>query len=211
MTEEYPKTQTIFKRDMANRCTLIEGCYSSPEIEYLKDNRWMFTEKVDGTNIRVHWERSVGVMFGGRTDRSEIPIFLIQWLEELFPLEKMDNAITTEVDCLCLYGEGFGARIQKGGGKYKSDGVDFIQFDVWIDGWWLRRDDVEDIADKLDIDAVPIVGSGTLQDGIEIVRHGLTSRWGDFIAEGLVFKPGVELKTRAGNRIITKIKGKDFC
>ncbi len=210
MTEEYPKIQTIFKRDMANKGRIIEGCYSSPEIEYLKDNRWMFTEKVDGTNIRVHWERSVGVMFSGRTDRSEIPLFLVQRLEELFPLEKMDAAITTEVDQLCLFGEGFGARIQKGGGKYKSDGVDFILFDVLIDDWWLRRDDIEDVADKLNIDVVPIVGMGTLQDGIEIVRRGLTSTWGDFAAEGLVFKPGVELKTRAGNRIISKIKHKDF-
>lgn len=210
MTEEYPKIQTIFKRDMANRGRIIEGCYSLPEIEYLRNNKWVFTEKVDGTNIRVNWERNVGVMFGGHTDRAEIPIFLVQRLKELFPLEKTDNAITTEVDQLCLYGEGFGARIQKGGGKYNPNGVDFVLFDVLIDGWWLRRDDIEDVASKLGIDVVPIVGSGTLQDGIEIVKRGLTSRWGNFLAEGLVFKPEVELKTRSGNRIISKIKHKDF-
>lgn len=211
MTKEYPKIQTIFKRDMSNKGRIIEGQYSLPEIEYLKDNRWVFTEKVDGTNIRVEWVRNIGCKFSGHTDRSEIPEFLVQRLEELFPLEKMDSAITTEVDCLCLFGEGYGARIQKGGGKYKSDGVDFVLFDVLIDEWWLRRDDIEDVAGKLGIGVVPIVGRGTLQDGVNTVKHILFSRWGDFIAEGLVFKPEVELKTRAGNRILAKIKHKDFC
>jgi len=208
--KEYPKIQTIFKRDMSDKGKIIEGYYSLPEIEYLKNNRWVFTEKVDGTNIRIKWTRGMGVLFSGRTKKSQIPTFLVQRLEELFSLEKMDNAITTEVDCLCLYGEGYGARIQKGGGNYKSDGVDFVLFDVLINEWWLKRNDIEDVANKLNIKTVPIVGTGTLQDGIEIVRHELTSAWGNFVAEGLVMKPKIELKTRMGNRIITKIKHKDF-
>ena len=32
---------------------LIEGRFRNPLVEYLKDNEWVFTEKVDGTNIRV--------------------------------------------------------------------------------------------------------------------------------------------------------------
>lgn len=41
-------------------------------------------------------------------------------------------------------------------------------------------------------------------------RKGFNSIWGDFIAEGIVARPAVELKTRNGHRIITKIKHKDF-
>jgi hypothetical protein len=33
---------------------------------------------------------------------------------------------------------------------------------------------------------------------------------GDFIAEGLVAKPAVELRNRRGERIVVKIKHKDF-
>lgn len=209
--EKYPKIQTVFKRDMANKGRIIEGSYSLPEFEYLKDNRWVFTEKVDGTNIRIDWKRSEGRIFGGRTDNAQIPAFLIQRLEELFTTEKLDNAIKTEdADFLTLYGEGYGARIQKGGGKYNPDGVDFVLFDIMVGGWWLKREDVESVAESLGVMVVPIRGSGTLQDGVELVRNGMTSMWGDFPAEGLVMKPEIELKTRAGNRIITKIKHKDF-
>ncbi len=66
------------------------------------------------------------------------------------------------------------------------------------------------IALSLKIRPVPIVDTGTLQDGIELMRNGLVSTWGQFPAEGIVMKPEIELKTRAGNRIITKIKHKDF-
>lgn len=209
--EKYHKIQTVFKRDMSNKGRIIEGSYSLSEFEYLKNNRWVFTEKVDGTNIRIDWKRSEGRIFGGRTDNAQIPAFLIQRLEELFTTEKLDNAIKTEdADFLTLYGEGYGARIQKGGGNYKYDGVDFILFDILVGGWWLKREDVETVAESLGIKVVPIRGSGTLQTGIELVRNGMTSMWGDFPAEGLVMKPEIELKTRAGNRIITKIKHKDF-
>ena len=42
------------------------------------------------------------------------------------------------------------------------------------------------------------------------VEEGLKSRGGDFPAEGIVARPTVEMCNRAGHRIITKIKGKDF-
>jgi hypothetical protein len=42
------------------------------------------------------------------------------------------------------------------------------------------------------------------------VQNGFTSQWGDFAAEGIVARPKIELKTRGGKRIITKIKHKDF-
>lgn len=51
---EYHKIQTLFKRDMESKHkTLLEGQWTLPEFEYLAGNVWTFTEKVDGTNIRV--------------------------------------------------------------------------------------------------------------------------------------------------------------
>ena len=51
---------------------------------------------------------------------------------------------------VCLYGEGYGAKIQSGG-DYMNDGrsVDFILFDVNIAGIWLEGHNVDDIAEKL--------------------------------------------------------------
>ena len=110
---------------------------------------------------------------------------------------------------MCLYGEGFGAKIQKGGGNYRKD-QGFVLFDVVIDGIFLKREDVEDIANKLDIESVPIVGYGTLEDAVKTAKEGFCSNWGPFKAEGIVARPSVELLDRRGYRVITKIKCKDF-
>ena len=109
----------------------------------------------------------------------------------------------------CLYGEGYGARIQKGGGNYRPT-ADFVLFDVTVGDWWLKHDDVIDVSDKLSIDVVPIIGIGTLKEMVQYTRQGFKSQWGDFQAEGIVARPSVEMFTRSGHRIITKVKCKDF-
>ena len=128
----------------------------------------------------------------------------------MFPDEKRDtfNAIFDDAD-VCLYGEGYGAKIQKGGGNYRQD-QSFVLFDVKIGDWWLQREDVEDVASRMGLDIVPILCSGTLTDMVILASSGFPSKWGDFPAEGIVARPATELKTRSGHRIITKIKHKDF-
>ncbi|KKN07671.1 hypothetical protein LCGC14_1064440 [marine sediment metagenome] len=205
--EEYHKIQSIYKRDEGTH-KFIEGQYSLPEFEYLKDNTWLFTEKIDGTNIRIGWIPEVGINIGGRTDNAKIPTFLYQKLTELFTNDKLKEMFPETSVMLC--GEGYGAKIQKGGGNYIPNGVDFILFDVKIGDWWLKREDVNDIAGKLDIKVVPFIGQGTLDDAVGIVKKGLLSEFGGFVAEGLVLRPSIELKSRSGHRIITKLKGKDF-
>jgi len=208
--KEYHKIQSIFNRDPNNHFkTFLEDQYSTPEIRYLAENRWVATEQIDGTNIRVIWDCET-VKFRGKTDRVDIPLFLLTKLNEMFPVELLRERYPEQP--MCLYGEGFGAKIQKGGGNYISDGVSFILFDVLIDGWWLLRNDLDDIARKLDIMVVPIVFNGITLPHIvaETKKKRINSIFGDFLSEGFVLKPRVGLKTRDGHRIITKIKHKDF-
>ncbi len=211
--KQYHKIQTVFKRDMSNKGKIIENDWVKPEFDYLKDNIWVFTEKVDGTNIRIIWNGSA-VTFGGKSDNAQMPVFLLYKLQELFEgtvkKQLFISHFGVEPIEVCLYGEGYGAKIQKGGGNYISDGVSFVLFDVKIGDWWLQREDVEEIARHFRIDVVPIIGEGTLNDAIELTRKGITSQWGNFTAEGIVARPKTELKARNGERIITKIKHKDF-
>lgn len=204
--KEYHKIQSIFKRDFETH-RFIEDKYSLPEFEYLKDNIWVFTEKVDGTNIRINWDLDK-IKIGGRTNNAQIPAFLYDKLNEIFTVDKF-KALYPETT-MCLYGEGYGAKIQKCGGNYNPIGVDFVLFDIKIDDLWLERKNIEDIAQKLKIDIVPIIGEGTIQDAINLIKKSIKSKWGDFQAEGLVLKPKIELQTHNGNRIITKIKHRDF-
>lgn len=204
----YHKIKTIFKRDPnTNHKTLLMDDFSLPEFEYLKDNKWVFTEKVDGTNIRVMYQEGK-ITFNGKTDQAQIPARLVENLNGTFLNIKNVFKLNFE-DSACLYGEGYGAKIQKGGGNYRQD-QGFVLFDVKIGEWWLQRKDVEDVAFKLGIDVVPIIGEGTLDLMVDIVKEGFNSKWGDFKAEGIVARPKTELRTRNGHRIITKIKCKDF-
>lgn len=204
----YHKIQTVFLRDPQTKMkTLLEGQFALPEFAYLANNQWVFTEKVDGTNIRVMFDGQQ-ITFGGKDDESEIPSFLLASLENIFS-PKLSTFRTKFDSGVCLYGEGYGAKIQKAGQKYRQD-HSFVLFDVKIGDWWLNRPAVEDIAQALQIDIVPIIGTGTLYDMVEMVRVGFDSAWGDFKAEGIVARPSVELKSRAGDRVITKIKHRDF-
>jgi len=207
---EYPKIQTMFKRDMQNNGkALLEGQWTMPEFEYLANNVWEFTEKVDGTNIRVMFKDGT-VTFGGKTDAAQIPAPLVERLIALFHTEERREQMRDMFPegGTCLYGEGYGAKIQNGG-NYRAD-QDFVLFDVKVGNWWLRRFDVEEVAQLLDLDVVPIIGEGTLHDAITLAKVGITSMWGDFAAEGIVARPKTELLTRGGHRIITKIKSRDF-
>lgn len=208
----YPKIETMFKRDMADKGRIMIDQWACPEFKFLKDCQWKFTEKVNGTNIRVHWDGEK-LRYGGKTDNSSIPVKLIYALNDLFGY--VDWRKEFEGAQVTLYGEGYGPKIQKGGGNYR-DNVSFVLFDVYISplgedfGLWLERNNVADVAHKLGITVVPSVGIGTLMDAVKLCQEGFNSRWGDFRAEGIVARPYVELFDRRGRRIITKVKCKDF-
>jgi hypothetical protein len=208
----YQKIPGPFMRDPKTN-KIMEGMWTSPELEFVAGLPWIFTEKVDGTNIRVIWD-GYRVSFAGRTDKAEIPKPLLAHLERTFAGEDKENLFEQKFGeaPAVLYGEGYGPGIN-GGGSYRSD-VSFVLFDVLIGGLWLLRPSIEDIAEYFDIEDVPIIlGAGkdaTIQDAINLVRSGLSSRWGQAEAEGVVGVTKAGLRDRRGNRIIVKIKTRDF-
>lgn len=206
---EYHKIQSVYLRNPETRHkNFLIGQWSMSEFEYLANNQWTFTEKIDGTNVRIYWDHEAKkVSFNGRTKDAQMSTFLFSSLSELFPAETFNTFYPDQ--SMALYGEGYGAKIQKGGGDYIPDGVGFILFDVFI-GMWLQRQSVLDIASNLGIPFAPILGQGTLYDAIDICKNGFKSQLKQSAPEGLVCRPIVELLTRRGDRIITKIKLKDF-
>lgn len=209
---EYHKIQSLFLRDEATKHKrFLMGQYSLPEFEYLADLEWIFEEKVDGTNIRIAYDGEK-VIFGGRTDNAQTPTFLLQKLQGLFTLESLRQTfVQPEPDRpVVMYGEGYGAKIQKGGGDYIQDGCGFILFDVRIGHMWLKRDSLTDIAANLGIPRCPEVETGSLHKAIQMCQDGFESKLRKSAPEGLVMRPKVDLFTRRGDRVITKLKLKDF-
>ena len=205
----YEKIDTVFNRDTTGTKQLILNSWRDPVVEYLRNNIWLFTEKVDGTNIRIHWDGHQ-VEFGGRTDKAQIPDFLLDKLRSMFGTAEAEELFeqTWGEKEVFLFGEGYGPKIQSGG-DYRAD-VSFILFDVLVGDNYQEREWVEKTAEMFGIDVVPVVLMGTIQDGIDFVMRHPASTMGTAMMEGVVGRPAVEMRDRRGNRVIVKIKWKDF-
>lgn len=209
---EYHKIETIFERDMKGTKRLIEGKFRNTHVEYLKDNQWIFTEKIDGTNVRIIWDGH-NVSFGGRTDNAQMPTPLIQTLNKMFlgiTNEQLFEQQFGEKEVV-LYGEGYGGKIQSGS-AYTQEQT-FILFDIKVQGKFLSREAVEGIAKSFNIPVVPICLTGTIKEAIDYVRTKPNSLIAEQTkeSEGVVGRPLVEFTDFRGNRIIVKIKVCDFC
>ena len=203
------------------------------EIEYNKEYEHNI-ELVETDEIMgVHFN----VRIAGKTDNANIPPKLKAYMEEHYPESIVADALgvkefipVTEfakhkwVDengnpdpkkvpaFYTIYGEGYGAGIQKGG-NYIKDGVGFIVFDVKVDNMYLLTESRDEIANKLGAPIVPLIGYFTIDEAIDFVRKGFKSTIAenkDYMAEGLVLRTDCGLLSRRGERLITKIKTCDF-
>ena len=172
------------------------------------------------------------VYYKGKTDNASIHPKLMQHLQEKYPTDVVLAALGLKrfipkeefadhkwqsyediSKIYTIYGEGYGAKIQKAGGNYIKDGNGFIVFDVKVDDLYLQPSQRNVIAENMGAPVVPFIGMMTLDEAIQFVREGFKIRIAenpDFMAEGLVIRNELGLKTRRGERIITKIKTCDF-
>ena len=223
---EYHKIDTLYERNLDTHKLIEPLVIKNPTYGLIK--RWLFTEKIDGMNIRAIWKPArEGVVvpwpesldFRGKTDKAVIGPehkcykSLMKYLTENITADKLRGVFTDS--CVVLYGEGYGAGINKGG-SYRTD-QSFILFDVFVvdhgnpfGGWWLNDEGTRDVAAKLGIDAVPFVCYTELELATEMVRTGFKSKIGVADAEGLVGRPAETLYDKRGRRVITKIKTRDF-
>lgn len=212
---EYPKIETLFGRDEDFRVDSSQ--LKNPVFAMLK--QWEVTEKIDGTNMRVTLiEGDDKIKIDGRTDRASIPGDLFRYMVDTFAVKAVQDMMDLTGagwEKVVLYGEGYGAGIQKGG-CYRSDKA-FRLFDVLVaDKWWLDWKAVEQVAKTLGIKTAPYLGSWTFDEIVEKVRIGVPSVVAkeesdqDVVAEGVVARPLETLFDKRGNRVILKLKTKDF-
>lgn len=221
---KYQKINTCFLRDANN--VIMPNHFTSKVFDNLKDLKWEGTEKVDGTNTRIEVRKINGVITTkllGKTDNAQIPVLLVEKINSIINAIDFNKVFPDMEDNseITIFGEGYGYKIQNGGSytikgeldKLSKDLVDFILFDVRVGNFWLNRKSCEDIAKKMNIKIVPIVGYFTIKEACDYVKKGYKSLIAadkDLIAEGLVLRTTDGLLFRNGERIITKIKHKDF-
>lgn len=227
---KYPKIQTLYERDPDNFRVRV-GKLRKPEFATVRT--WLVTEKIDGTNIRVILCPDGRVSFRGRTDRAQLYPKLVDVLNHMFPEGTTqalypDQKEDTPYPWTILYGEGYGEKIQKGGGDYR-EGQSFRLFDVLIipqeaeRGWWQEWDTVREMAGRLGIETVPFnsrleVLPTTARDLLawfptsvvaitEKCEHAPNFAR---LPEGIVARTNPLLFNRLGERVMWKLKLRDF-
>ncbi len=227
---KYPKIDSLYERwrkDIHTKEQLpegikfgdhIEGIYSNPIFKYLRDCSWLWSEKLDGTNIRIivpsQENPDIRIKIKGRDDNSSIPQVLIDWILDWIHRE---DAIIRDsfVNGAILFCEGVGENIQKG----HLFGMQHLKLlDIKVGNFWLEKTSIAEIATSLYLDFAPIRLEGTIQDAINFVQgnqrsafdNGLLEDRTSLRIEGLVGQPYHRLFDAQGNRIQVKIKWEDF-
>ena len=222
---EYTDPEVELLKDLKWKCTeKVDGINTSielcPVFEHIYDasgnpTPFLDKDKITGYEMNLH----------GKTENANIPKRIIEKMNEYMDKEKFIEVFTkryidengnevvkkpdTKVE---VFGECYGSGIC-GGGRYIRNGVDFIVFDVRIGDTWLKREACEDIAEKLGMKIVPLIGYMTIPEATEYVKKGFKSLVAEdktLDAEGLVCEAPLGMLNRLGRRIITKIKTCDF-
>lgn len=226
MAHNYPKILAPFARDKANDKKVNKNKWSKPEFELLKDIEWVWTAKADGTSIGLRWDGE-RVSFVGHTDKSQIPPKLLKYLQNTFGTPEAETIFedlygSTSVT---VYGEGISSETNE---DYEHPDGWFIPFDVKCDlpnGRWWNREAVNEFVYRFD-DLIPAVEmfKGSIEIAVKKIEEynnnkqmGLSVKT-DLICpydpkrplEGVVGRPKVELLDSNGERIICKVKCKDF-
>lgn len=208
----YPKIDTLYDRNDQFKVDTNKF----RRVEFACINIWLVTEKVDGTNVRLHFEKGEIPDFAGRTDRAvftnEQDDFLADTCVEI------EGAVQSVIahhglESLTVFGELYGPKIQKGGGRYGKE-LGFRTFDMMInDRIWLAHESVESNAETFGIELVPNLGVMFTEEIVEMCRNGFVSTFAEdrtYISEGIVAKPAVPLYDNRGERVMWKLKTKDF-
>lgn len=212
---QYPKIDTLFQREADLKLTDVLRRPVFGDI-----SKWIVTEKIDGTNIRVSYSRESGkIEIGGRSDNAQIPADLVKHVYDTITVAGMDSLLLADSHPqtrITLFGEGYGPGIQKGGSDYCAN-KSFILFDGLIECgdecWWQDDAVVTDWARRLGIKRVPILGEWSLDAIVERVRVGFASSAAEIKgrqAEGIVARTREPLFDKRGQRLILKLKTGDW-
>ena len=215
----YQKIETFFNRD---RATFKINAAQTRVPEFGAVTQWLVEEKLDGQNIRIHVrgpvEEPMIVTYNGRTDNAQLSGPVRKMMDEttgrVFAASSRPELFFEE---FTLYGEAVGPKIQSNPHHLLEPTL--VLFDVRIqtfpDGYyWASRELVLEWAKMLGCWTPPVLGTLKLNEIVELVRNGFpvvfNSGMGDARAEGVICRPSHELKTQRGERVIWKLKTKDF-
>ncbi len=212
---KFSKFSSPFKKD--------DKYLNTPELsQELPIGNWIKTEKIDGTNIRIiltkpDEEGNREVLIGSRklilNKEDKGSKQYLDCLREV-NLNKIKEYFADVNSTVIIYGEGYGAGVQKGGIYAKEK--NYRVFDIRIGTAYQDFEYVKKVCIDNQLNIVPVfsdVDEITYKECLESLRHfdeTLINEGDGGVPEGLVYKFEPVLLNKYGERLIFKIKRKDF-
>ena len=240
MAHNYEKILAPFGRDSSNSKFVNTSKWSKPEFEYLKNNTWIWTQKIDGTNLNIVWDGE-RVSYKGHTDKTQWNERSKNYIESVFCTSEAETVFEQ------LYGEqpiivSMELVSKDFNQNYGYPDGHFYVYDVrnGNTGKYWDRKAVEDFVEAFDhehkhVEAVKVLYRGTIEGAVEWVKAAkvfnenpdvnvldteilendiscfqVYNPLGKYPIEGLVGRPEIEMYNSKGERIITKVKCKDY-
>lgn len=191
-------------------CDPEKEVFNSLLVKMLAKNDWVARRKLDGENIRIRWDGEQA-LWNGKTNNFECVESFENYMNETFIEEDFEEKFGHDKEVI-IFGEKMGPKTQKNELGLTKEEV--VIFDVKINGFWLSAENVREVASyfgcRTCYDFVPkememFMSSKSLLDYIRLVAEGVFSDW-----EGIVATPIVECQNQRGERVIVKIKNRDY-
>lgn len=174
--------------------------FSSEEFRLLNKNFWYAKRKYDGTNMRIYWDGNRAV-WNGKTNKFTPTKEIAECMDNLISEEVFEEVFGRKE--VMIFGELMGEGIQ--GNELGIKGLKLIVFDIKIGGIWLQPEDILAISENMGLEACDFVGFGSLEQLIQRIHDGFYRGY-----EGIVVEPAGRFRDCKGNRIICKIKNRDY-
>jgi len=212
---KYDKFSSPFKKD--------DNFFNKEELsQKLPKGKWILTEKIDGTNIRIILEKpkengSRCIFIGSRklilNNKDKGSKQYLDCITDV-NLNKIKEYFKDINSTVVIYGEGYGAGVQKGG--IYSSKKNFRVFDIRIGNAYQDFNYIEKVCIDNQLNIVPVFGISEFIDYDCCIRNlnnfdtTLIEEGSGGKPEGLVYKFEPVLLNKYGERLIFKVKFKDF-
>ena len=200
-------------------CTCLPATFRDPLVGMLRGCPWVIRRKLDGANIRIQWDGEQA-LWNGKTNNFQCGARLTEYMNNTFLEEIFEEKFGRDVNVV-IFGEHMGPKVQ--GNELDLDDDQIFVYDVNINGFWQPKENVREIAsyfgcltcydvmwgrdfnDNIVDYSCEALEKRSLRDIIMLVTAGRFKTW-----EGIVATPEVECRNQKGERVIVKVKTKDY-
>lgn len=206
--EQNHRYKLLVPRFLAHAEEYLDEVYCHPLVALLAQTEWNVRRKLNGQNIRIYWDGNQA-LWNGKTDDFSCDTDFTNYMNNTFIEELFEEHFGRDKQ-VYIFAEKMGPKTQ--GNELQLDEEQVIIYDVCINGYWLDRHAVECVAEYFKVKTCydymgPNLLNRTwmLTDIIRMVATGKIKDW-----EGIVATPKVECQDREGQRVIVKVKNKDY-